>query len=202
MSGNAIRVIVLMTAAMVLSACAADLKENVIVVLPEEDGSAGAIVVDDGTSSVVLDKPLAAVQINDRGEAEPVAVADQQVSEIFGQALAAQPLKPSKFVLYFNEGTDALTEESRQAFEAVFEDIKRRPSYEIWVIGHTDTVDDPAYNQRLSLQRAMAIRDMLVFRGIYGAVISVAGRGEIDLAVPTPDRTEEPLNRRVEITVR
>ena len=32
--------------------------------------------------------------------------------------------------------------------------------------------------------------------------ISVAGRGELDLAVPTPPGVHEPRNRRVQITVR
>lgn len=202
MSGKICRLLAVFIAGLFLSACAEGLKENVIVVLPNADGSVGAITVNDGSSSVVLDQPLAAVQINARGEAEPVAVADQQVAEIFGSALSAQPIPPSKFTLYFLEGTDELTDESKVQFENVFADVDQRESSEIWVVGHTDTVGSEAANHRLSLMRAVAIRDKLVFRDVYQATISVAGRGEIDLAVATEDDTDEPLNRRVEITVR
>jgi outer membrane protein OmpA-like peptidoglycan-associated protein len=74
--------------------------------------------------------------------------------------------------------------------------------YQVEVIGHTDTFASKQYNQRLSLQRADAIKDKLVHDGLNPKSISVAGRGELDLAVPTPPGVHEPRNRRVEITVR
>jgi outer membrane protein OmpA-like peptidoglycan-associated protein len=70
------------------------------------------------------------------------------------------------------------------------------------VIGHTDTLGDMAYNQRLSLDRAGAIRGSLVRDGLDPNAISIAGRGKLDLLVPTGDQVPEPRNRRVEITVR
>ena len=84
----------------------------------------------------------------------------------------------------------------------MFDDTKQRPVYEIDVIGFTDTLGDRSYNQALSLRRAAAIRDTLVRDGIDRRAISIAGRGEHDLLVPTADQTPEPRNRRVEITVR
>jgi OOP family OmpA-OmpF porin len=87
-------------------------------------------------------------------------------------------------------------------YKGVFENIKLRPVYQVEVIGHTDTFASKQYNQRLSLQRADAIKDKLVHDGLNPKSISVAGRGELDLAVPTPPGVHEPRNRRVEITVR
>jgi outer membrane protein OmpA-like peptidoglycan-associated protein len=46
------------------------------------------------------------------------------------------------------------------------------------------------------------IRARLVHDGISTGSISVAGRGQLDLAVKTADQVAEPKNRRVEITVR
>lgn len=47
----------------------------------------------------------------------------------------------------------------------------------IVLTGHTDRLGDPAYNQALSLQRAGAVRDHLVSRGVPASVFVVSGRG-------------------------
>jgi OOP family OmpA-OmpF porin len=84
----------------------------------------------------------------------------------------------------------------------VFDDIRRRPVYQIEVIGHTDTLGDFRTNQTLSRARAAAIRARLVRDGIEPDAISTAGRGKLDPIVPTGDNVAEPLNRCVVITVR
>lgn len=49
----------------------------------------------------------------------------------------------------------------------------------IRVEGHTDRLGSPAYNQKLSLRRAEAVKDYLVSRhGIGSAKVSAVGRGE------------------------
>ena len=85
---------------------------------------------------------------------------------------------------------------------AVFDDIKRRPVYQVEVIGHTDTLGTLEHNQKLSMSRADMIRDRLVHDGISTSSISVAGRGPLDPVVKTADQVAEPKNRNVEITVR
>ena len=67
---------------------------------------------------------------------------------------------------------------------------------------YTDTLGDLPYNQRLSLDRAAIIRTSLTRDGLDPNAISIAGRGKLDLLVPTGDQVPEPQNRRVEITVR
>ena len=67
------------------------------------------------------------------------------------------------------------------------------------MVGHTDTVGTEAYNQRLSLSRADAVKQLLVRDGVPVATIDATGVGKTDLAVQTPDGVREPRNRRVEI---
>jgi outer membrane protein OmpA-like peptidoglycan-associated protein len=57
-------------------------------------------------------------------------------------------------------------------------------------------------NARLALDRAEAIRAELLRVGIDRALISVTSHGESNPLVATPDETDEPRNRRVEVTVR
>jgi outer membrane protein OmpA-like peptidoglycan-associated protein len=177
-------------------------RQALFVVLPNaEGGGVGAITVEDGKTATILDQPYATAESR-AGSTAPTAENQGNISVIFRRAIAAQPILPHHFRLYFILGSPELTPESKIAYRAVFDDTKQRPVYEIEVIGFTDTLGDLTYNQALSLRRAAAIRDTLVRDGLDRQAISIAGRGEHDLLVPTADQTPEPRNRRVEITVR
>lgn len=65
----------------------------------------------------------------------------------------------------------------------------------LFVAGYTDTVGDAASNLALSRRRAQSIARWFLDRGFPGPV-SYQGFGETVLAVPTPDNTDEPANRR------
>ena len=80
--------------------------------------------------------------------------------------------------------------------------LSDRIGFELVVIGHTDTVGSQASNDALSLRRAQEVRDLYIQGGFPAARIEAVGRGERELAVPTPDETAEPRNRRVEILLR
>jgi OmpA-OmpF porin, OOP family len=176
-------------------------RQALFVVLPNPDGTAGAVTISDGQKSVLLDKPYAAGE-EKSGSVAPTTTDSQQVQQIFGSTLAAQPILPSHFRLYFLRDTDTMTPESKREYRKVFDDIKQRPVYQIEVIGYTDTLGNEAHNQQLSLKRAYAIQDRVIHDGINPDSISVAGRGDLDPAVPTGPQVSEPRNRRVEITIR
>ena len=156
-------------------------RQALFAVLPNaEGGGVGAITVDDGKTVTALDQPYAAAESRADGTA-PSAETQENIAVIFRSAIAAQPILPHHFRLYFILGSNELTPESMFAYSAVFDDIKQRPVYEIEVIG---------------------FRGTLVGDGLDRQAISIAGRGKRDLLVPTADQTPEPRNRRVEITVR
>jgi OOP family OmpA-OmpF porin len=86
--------------------------------------------------------------------------------------------------------------------EALFAEVAKRQAVEVQVTGHTDRVGSDADNDRLSLQRAEAVRTMLIQRGINSNFLRAVGRGEREPLIPTPDEQAEPRNRRVEVIVR
>jgi outer membrane protein OmpA-like peptidoglycan-associated protein len=195
------RVLLALPAAAMLAACAS--KSNLVVVLPEKDGHVGAVVVRDEKGERVLDQAYAAAGSGAGGGAmKPVEVAPEEVDQIFGTALAARPLAPRNFTLYFISDSDRLTEESRAAFEEVFAEVARRPAAEVVVTGHTDRAAEADYNDSLSLKRAEAVRQLLVGRGLPADSVIAAGRGEREPLVASADGVREARNRRVEITVR
>lgn len=65
----------------------------------------------------------------------------------------------------------------------------------LYVVGYTDTVGTAASNLDLSRRRAKAIAGWFRSRGFTGEV-AWQGFGEEVLAVPTPDETDAPANRR------
>ena len=63
--------------------------------------------------------------------------------------------------------------------------------------GHTDAKGNPDYNRKLSDQRAAAVRDLLLAKGIAATRLQSVGKGSSDLANPAAPQAAE--NRRVKI---
>ena len=175
---------------------------ELFAVIPGPTGHVGTIVVRSGSKEQVLDRAYAASRVGSDGEAEDARLSREEVDRTFGETIDALPGRPATFVLYFLEGKDELTPASRIELEKVFAELRRRPAPDIVVIGHTDTVGNLAFNDKLSLARAERLREMLVGLGIAPERIQAAGRGKREPLVPTDDNVSEARNRRVEISVR
>jgi len=194
-------------AATLLAACAAPepaappVPVDSVILLPEQDGRASAVILTQGGRQVLLDAPYAGARTGPAGP-QPFASNAAGVQAQFGAVLAALPPRPASFVLYFTEGRDTLTDDSGALIEKVFAEIAARPAPDVAVIGHTDSVGAQAANDSLSLQRAESVRRELIRRGIPAENIRASGRGERELLVPTADNVAEARNRRVEIIVR
>ncbi|HEX4985167.1 MAG TPA: OmpA family protein [Burkholderiales bacterium] len=173
-----------------------------VTILPKKDGSIGGVVVRQGDTAVLLDKPYASALVEGEGMIRESVADPAQIARDYSDALLALPAEPAKFLLYFEEATDQLTAESQQEIDRIIADLADRPAPEISVIGHTDTVGTDAYNDKLSLQRAEHVRADFIRRGIPEERITASGRGKRELLVQTPDGVAEPQNRRVEIDVR
>ena len=184
-------------ACVLLGACAS----STVVLRPEKDGRPTAVTVKQGEKEVVLDQPYAAAKSTTLGP-RSYHSSPQEVQAQFGPALAAEPSRPASFTLYFVEGKDELTDESKQAVDRILAEIAKRPVPDVLVIGHTDTVGTDALNDALGLQRAESVRAALVRLGIPAADVHAISRGKRALAVPTAEGVSEPRNRRVEIVVR
>ena len=200
MAARLVRVVAMLCLAVLLGACATP--RTTVVLLPEADGRKTEVTVTkDGQAPVVLDQPYAAVRDGVFG-LKPFRSSAQDVGAQFGSALAAQPARAAKFTLYFVEGKDTLTDESRQLVDTSLAEIARRPVPDALVVGHTDLVGSHATNDALSRQRAELIRNELIRLGVAAQNIEVIARGKREPVVPTADGVAEPRNRRVEVVVR
>jgi len=176
-------------------------RHDMVVVLPDQDGRVGTVVINEGERETVLNSAYTSARTGEKGKLETAPSNADEVGKIFGAALAVQPARPVSLTLYFTEGS-TLSADSKTVVDQMFAEIARRPAAEITVIGHTDTVANDAYNDKLSLERAQSVREILIGMGVPAQNITAAGRGKRELLVPTADNVFEPKNRRVEISVR
>lgn len=172
-----------------------------VVLLPSADGHHSAVVVSDAKGKVVLDQPYAAA-LRRAGSTKAYQASAAEVAARFADALAAQPMRPTNYMLYFEPGGNVLTAASQADLANIRSEITRRAAAEIMVIGHTDRVGDSKSNDALSKRRADAMRAILIEAGIPAARLEAVGRGEREPLVSTADDVAEPKNRRVEINLR
>lgn len=80
---------------------------------------------------------------------------------------------------------------------AVF--MKENPSYKVTIIGHTDSIGTPEYNQQLSIQRAENVKGALVSQGIEPERLSTEGKGESMPMMSNMLEEGRAENRRIEL---
>ncbi|TDN48676.1 outer membrane protein OmpA-like peptidoglycan-associated protein [Azoarcus indigens] len=184
--------------ALLLAGCA---PQSYLVLLENPGGGNGKVLVTGASGRQAgVERAGDALALNADGP-RPLVVDADQVQRDFGAALAAQPPLPESFLLYF-EGGERLTAESLARLPDILAAIARRPAADVSIIGHTDTMGNASANEGLGLARAEAVRKLLESEGAKPLEMNATSHGERNPLIPTPDETQEPRNRRVEVTVR
>ena len=177
---------------------------TLVVLLPDpETRVTGRAIVSNEFGSTNLATPRAGSLATATAAPGAVRTIDEdEVNRVFGAALAGLPPAPRHFTLQFKFESDALTDASAALIPEILAAVKAIAVPEVAVVGHTDTMGDAKANLALGLKRAMTVRNILVQAGLAASTIDVSSHGEADLLVKTRDKTPEPRNRRVEISVR
>ena len=111
-------------------------------------------------------------------------VAEQDIKE---------PVKVTFPVIYFSFNRITIRPSEVSKLKSIFHILKENPEMKVTVTGWCDTRGSVAVNRRISRQRAQALKNWLVTRGIAASRISVVGKGS------DASRTA-PKARRVETT--
>lgn len=143
----------------------------------------------------------------------PVAIARPEVERVTGEGelIVADDGEELTFGadVFFAFDEAELTNTARDTLDELAGEIEQRAdaSGAMQVVGHSDSVGDPGYNEALSEQRAQAVADYLIdVLGLGDVDLRVEGRGEAEPVAPneTDDGEDNPdgraRNRRVELT--
>lgn len=116
------------------------------------------------------------------------------------------PMIPSAQVIRgvnFETGSAVLLPESKRILDGTAEAIKSMtdPNLLIEIAGHTDSVGSAAYNLMLSQQRAEAVRQYLISRGVPSQQLTAQGYGKSQPIADNDTEEGRAQNRRVEFRV-
>ena len=117
----------------------------------------------------------------------------------------APPVAASKVTFaadaFFDFDKSVLKPEGRAKLDDLVSKIRGINLEVIIAVGHTDSIGSVAYNQRLSVRRAEAVKAYLVSKGIERNRVYTEGKGKSQPIADNRTKEGRAKNRRVEIEV-
>jgi outer membrane protein OmpA-like peptidoglycan-associated protein len=101
----------------------------------------------------------------------------------------------------FDTNSAALKAGSYDEISRVAQVLNQYPETTIMIAGHTDSTGSDTYNQQLSEQRAMAVKNALTGQGVNPVRMSAIGYGESKPIADNNTESGRQTNRRVAITI-
>ena len=103
--------------------------------------------------------------------------------------------------IFFDTDKFILKEESKVEIEKLIEFMNANPRIRIEVGGHTDNVGDKKKNEVLSNNRAKAVYDYLISKGILASRMSFKGYADSQPIADNKTEAGKKLNRRTEFKI-
>ena len=97
----------------------------------------------------------------------------------------------------FENASYVVNQASQQHVKSFAQFLKTAPMYNATIIGYTDSVGKKSDNLKLSLNRANAVKDLLVQEGVTDSRLSVVGKGEADPVATNSTKEGRAQNRRI-----
>lgn len=104
--------------------------------------------------------------------------------------------------VYFDTDKYDLRPESFTELKQLVQIMESNPQMKVEIAGHTDDVGNDTHNQELSENRANAVVEYMISRGINADRFKSVGYGENQPVTPNIDAVSRQKNRRVEFIVR
>lgn len=133
------------------------------------------------------------------------AATDQSVmgelSQFLANPAAVAPRAFSLRELNFPTGSAALSSEGSATATALAALLNQHATARIRIVGHTDNVGVESANQKLSMDRAEALKQSLISQGIAPDRIETAGMGSVQPVADNASEDGRSQNRRIDIEV-
>lgn len=108
---------------------------------------------------------------------------------------------PLTVSIYFAFDSYTLSDESKRELSEIFHKYTDGKEVRVELIGHTDAIGTPQYNEKLSINRAKSAEDYLISAGLAKERVKTEGRGENEPVAPNETPEGRRQNRRVKIVV-
>jgi outer membrane protein OmpA-like peptidoglycan-associated protein len=103
--------------------------------------------------------------------------------------------------LNFDFGKATIRESSFSSLDKLAQTLIDAKNWKLDIAGHTDDKGSDEYNLKLSQNRANAVKDYLVKKGVNAETITAQGFGESKPIVPNDNDSNRERNRRVEFKI-
>lgn len=105
--------------------------------------------------------------------------------------------------IYFDfQSANITSADTNETLQLILTTLTKSSDLQVEIGGHTDNIGSKEYNQKLSQQRADAVRNFLISKGIDPTRLKAVGYGEsYPLASNDDEKDGRELNRRIEIRV-
>jgi outer membrane protein OmpA-like peptidoglycan-associated protein len=101
----------------------------------------------------------------------------------------------------FNSGKSSFQQQTFPVLQSITAILKEYPDSKFSIEGHTDSDGKDAANQKLSEDRAKAVKDYLVTNGVAEERLTSAGYGETKPIDSNKTKAGKANNRRVEVNL-
>ncbi|HEY9127007.1 MAG TPA: OmpA family protein, partial [Acidobacteriaceae bacterium] len=125
----------------------------------------------------------------------------QQLNQVLQTTESARGLIVNMSDVLFDFNKYTLKPETREKLAKVSGILLAYPNLKLQVEGYTDNIGSDEYNQKLSEQRAGAVRDYLVSQGVQESNVSAQGYGKADPIADNSTASGRAQNRRVQMVV-
>lgn len=106
---------------------------------------------------------------------------------------------PERLLFDFNDAT--LKQSHEAELTRLANQLNKYDLNKLKIVGHTDDVGNPEYNQKLSEERAQSVANLFLTHGFKKENIYVIGRGSTQPYVPNTTNENRAINRRVAIVI-
>ncbi|HTL80366.1 MAG TPA: OmpA family protein, partial [Bacteroidia bacterium] len=144
-------------------------------------------------------------------QSDNIDIKDTTAFQQIERPVELEPLKVGQKIvvrnIFFASGKSALQPESKAELDKLADIMIKHPLIAVQISGHTDASGPDDLNQKLSEQRAQAVADYLVSKGVDKIRLRTKGYGEtMPIAKNynengTPNRNGMAMNRRFEFTI-
>ncbi|WP_293396804.1 OmpA family protein [Nevskia sp.] len=159
----------------------------------------------DTVAGTVVNEVGCAVDNGDADHDGVLDISDQCPNTAAGLAVDGQGCAVEQTIslqsVTFETASAVLTGQATNVLDGFARALSGQGNIKAEIAGHTDNVGSPAFNMTLSKQRAAAVREYLIAKGVAGNLLTTTGYGQEQPIASNDDDAGRALNRRVDFRI-